>query len=170
MTEHNPVIDTLELAAALRRTGLPQEQADGIARAVGTELAGRVPLRSDMAVMRSDLEGKIDGVRSDLKVVRSDLEAKIEDVRSEIKVVRSDLDAKIESARSDIRALSAKLNLFGLGVGLTLALLSVLVGLELFRQPVSAPVPPVSPVTVNFPATGPWTAPTAVAPTTEPAP
>ena len=159
MTEQNPVVDTLELAGALRGTGMPREQADGVARAIGGELAGRVPVKSDLEAVRSGVEGKIDGVRGDLVVVRSDLEAKIDGVRADLVVVRSDLEAKIESTRADVRALGAKLNLFGIGVGLTLALLSVLVGLELFRPTAAVPAAPVSPITVNFPAPGSWAVP-----------
>ncbi len=206
MTEQNPVVDTLDLADALRGTGMPREQADGVARAIGGELAGRVPVKSDLEVVRSGLESKIEGVRGDLEVVRSDLEAKIEGVRGDLevvrsdleakiegirgdlevvrsdleakidgvrgdleakidgvrgdlKVVRADLEAKIESTRSDVRALGTKLNLFGIGVGLTLALLSVLVGLELFRPTAAVPAAPVSPITVNFPVPGSWAVP-----------
>ena len=201
MTEQHPVVDTLELAGALRGTGMPREQADGVARAIGGELAGRVPVKSDLevvrsgveakidgvrgdlvvvrsdleakidgvradlVVVRSDLEAKIDGVRADLVVVRSDLEAKIDGVRADLKVLRSDLEAKIESTRADVRALGAKLNLFGIGVGLTLALLSVLVGLELFRPTAAVPAAPVSPITVNFPAPGGWAVPSGTAQT-----
>ena len=154
-----PVVDTLQLSDALRETGLPREQAEGIARALGSELAGRVPVRSDLGVVRSDLETKIESVRADLDAkiesVRSDLDAKIESVRS-------DLDAKIECVRSDIKTLdsrfTAKFNMLGLGAGLMLAFLSVLVSLDLFRRPASTTLPPI---TVHIPPATLWTAPVA---------
>ena len=148
-----PLVDTLQLSDALRETGLPREQAEGIARALGSELAGRVPVRSDLGVVRSDLETKIESVRSDL-------DAKIESVRS-------DLDAKIESVRSDIKTLdsrfTAKFNMLGLGAGLMLAFLSVLVSLDLFRRPASTTLPPI---TIQIPPAALWTAPVARTETT----
>ena len=132
-----PLVDTLQLSDALRETGLPREQAEGIARALGSELAGRVPVRSDLGVVRSDLETKIESVRSDL-------------------------DAKIESVRSDIKTLdsrfTAKFNMLGLGAGLMLAFLSVLVSLDLFRRPASTTLPPI---TIQIPPAALWTAPVA---------
>ena len=65
--------------------------------------------------MRSELDARIDGLRSEMALMRSELEARIEEVRSS-------LDAKIEGVRSDLNGCSnAKFNFgFGLLRGLSL--------------------------------------------------
>ena len=51
-----PVIDALTVSDALRETGMEREQAEGLARSLGTELGAHV-------AVRSDLEAGFQGVR-----------------------------------------------------------------------------------------------------------
>ena len=121
-----PVVDTLQLSDALRRTGMDRDQAEGIARAIGSELGDHIPVRGDLEALRSSIDARF-----------------------------LEVDAKIENVRSDIRALdtkfTAKFNVLGIGAGLALAFLAVLTGLNLL--PREAP-PAAAPVTVQFPLEG----------------
>ena len=172
MTEHDPVIDTLRLSDALCGVGIPRDQADGVARALGGELAGRVTVRGDLEVVRTGLESKIDGVANDLEVVRTGLESKIDGVANDLEVVRTGLESKIDGVandlevvrtyleskidgvrsevgvlRSDIKSLdarfTAKFNMQTVVWGMVLAVLSLLAGLQLFGMP-AAPAAPVA--------------------------
>ena len=158
-----PVVDTLRLSDTLRKAGMERDQAEGIARAFGKELgehvavqsdldAGFRGVRSEMGLMRSELdtriegvrsklEARIEGVRSEMALMRSELEARIEEVRSS-------LDAKIEGVRSDLKALNSKFNFgFGLLVALLVAVIGILLG-PTGRSGTTAPTPPI---TINFP-------------------
>ncbi|MDE0348726.1 MAG: hypothetical protein OXM56_03330 [Gammaproteobacteria bacterium] len=53
-----PVVDTLQLSDALRRTGMDRDQAEGIARALGSELGRHVPARGDLEAFRSDVDAQ----------------------------------------------------------------------------------------------------------------
>ena len=119
-----PVVDTLRLSDTLRKVGMEREQAEGVARALGKELGEHV-------AVQGDLDTGFRGVRSEMALMRSELEARIEEVRSS-------LDAKIEGVRSDLKALNAK---FNFGFGLLVAFLSVLVGIGLLNlnKPITAP-------------------------------
>lgn len=55
-----PVSDTLNLSDALRETGMEREQAEGLARSLGTQLGAHV-------AVQSDLEAGFQGVRSALR-------------------------------------------------------------------------------------------------------
>ena len=72
-----PVVDTLQLSDALRLTGMDREQADGIARALGRELgehvaargeveAGFQAVRAEVALLRANLEGRLDTLNAKL--------------------------------------------------------------------------------------------------------
>ena len=54
-----PVIDTLQVADALRRTGMEQEQAEGLARTLGAELGEHV-------AVRGELHAGFDGIRAQM--------------------------------------------------------------------------------------------------------
>lgn len=54
-----PVVDTLHICDALRKTGMDRDQAEGLARVLGEELGAHV-------AVQSDLESGFQGVRSDL--------------------------------------------------------------------------------------------------------
>ena len=125
-----PVMDTLRLSKRLREAGMDGEQADGMARALSTELDEHV-------AVRKDLNAGFEGIRSEMALMRAQLDAKID-------LVRSDLSARID-------ALDSKLNVLGLGVGLALAFLTLLVGVVavgVYREPEAVPAPPTAPVVI----------------------
>lgn len=130
-----PVVDTLQLSDALRRTGMDRDQAEGLARALGNELGEHVTARGDLEAFRSEVDARFQA-----------------------------LDTKF----------TAKFNVLTTGVALTLALLAVLTGLNLFPR-ASAEVTPTpshatpSPVTVYFAPDG-WSSLPVAAPDTSPTP
>ncbi len=96
-----PVVDTLQLSDAFRKTGMESEQAEGMARALGEELGEHVAVKGDLQSgfrqVRSDL-------RAEIQQVRGDLGAEIQQVRAEVRQVRSDLGAEIQQVRCDLEA------------------------------------------------------------------
>ena len=66
-----PVVDTLQLSDALRRTGMDREQADGIARALGGELGAHV-------AARGEVEAGFQAVRAEIALLRANLEGRLE--------------------------------------------------------------------------------------------
>ena len=134
-----PVIDTLRVSETLQQYGMAREQAEGVARMLARELGEHV-------AVQSDLDTGFQGVRSEMALMRSELEARIGEVRSE-------LEAKIGDVRSDLKALNTK---FNLGFGMLVAFLSMLVGIGLLNldrtsamssraAQVSLPAPAASP-------------------------
>jgi hypothetical protein len=60
-------VDTLEMAQAMRRSGLPQEQADTIAEQIGRslrsdDLATKEFVRAEIAKLSSDLSWRLAGM------------------------------------------------------------------------------------------------------------
>ena len=159
-----PVVDTLQLSDAFRKTGMEPEQAEGMARALGEELGEHVAvkgdlqsgfrqvrsdLRAEIQQVRSDLGAEIQQVRSDLgaeiQQVRSDLGAEIQQVRAEVQQVRSDLGAEVRQVRCDLEAkiqavdnkvdgLNWKLTFLVGGFGLLLTVLTVISGMGLLDR------------------------------------
>ncbi|MFZ1425499.1 MAG: hypothetical protein WAS21_01870 [Geminicoccaceae bacterium] len=64
-------VDTLEIAQAIRRSGLPQEQADTIAEQIGKgfasdDLATKEFVRAEIADLRTDLTRQMGELRAEL--------------------------------------------------------------------------------------------------------
>lgn len=139
-----PVVDTLQLSDALRRTGMDRDQAEGLARALGNELGEHVTARGDLEAFRSDVD-------------------------SQLKAFRSEVDARFQALDTKF---TAKFNVLTTGVALMLAFLAVLTALNLFPR-ASAEVTPTpshatpSPVTVYFAPDG-WSSLPVAAPDTSP--
>ena len=95
-----PVIDTLQVADALRRTGMEQEQAEGLARTLGAELGEHV-------AVRRELDNGFDGIRAQMN-------ARFEQV-----------DARFDRMEARMDALAGQ---FRFGLGLVVALFAAVVG------------------------------------------
>ena len=115
-----PVVDTLQLCDALRKTGMEREQAEGVARALGRELGEHV-------VAQGDLHAGFLEVRADLGAKIQALDSKIEAMDSKIEAVQFGLSAKIG-------AVDSKLTFLGTILGLALALLAALTGIGVFQR------------------------------------
>jgi hypothetical protein len=93
------VIDTLEIAHELRDAGLPERQADAIARqfkrryeADRGELVTREYLDAALDALRIELRAEITGVRNEL---RMELRGEIAGVRTDIAGLERDLVLKL---------------------------------------------------------------------------
>ena len=95
-----PVIDTLQVADALRRTGMEQGQAEGLARTLGAELGEHV-------AVRRELDAGFDGMRAQM------------DARF------GEVDARFERMEARLDALAGQ---FRFGLGLIVALFAAVVG------------------------------------------
>ena len=177
-----PVVDTLQLSNALRKTGMEREQAEGVAGALGKELGAHVVVQGDLQSgfqqVRNDLGSEIQQVRSELgseiQQVRSDLGQKIQAVEAKVEVLRAELSGRMEGmegrldGRMDgmegrldgidrkIDAVNWKLTFMFAGLGLLLSVLTVVSGMGIFeRTPVGSH--PVSEAAFPSPPVAPHT-------------
>ena len=75
-----PVMDTLRLSKNLREAGIAGEHADGMAQAFGAELDEHV-------AVRKDLDAGFEGVRSDMALMRSELSSRIDALDAKFNVL-----------------------------------------------------------------------------------
>ena len=128
-----PVVDTLELCDALRKTGMEHEQAEGVARALNKELGEHVvthgAMRAGFQEVRGDIQevrGDIQAARAETQQVRTDLQAEVRAVDHKVDLVRSELGGRID-------AVDSKLTFMVAGFGLVLTVLTVAGGMGLFQ-------------------------------------
>ena len=187
-----PVVDTLQLCDALRKTGMERDQAEGVARALGKELGAHV-------VAQNDLQAGFQGVRGEIRAVsqqaRTETQAAFQQARDEIRAVdhkvdlfRSELggridvlDGKIESVKSEMGtrfdAIDGRLKTLTTAVSLGmafLALVTTILGLVttigVFRGETPAlsvapqPAAAAAPPSASTPRAAPWTPVTPTAP------
>ena len=137
-----PVVDTLQLSNALRKTGMEREQAEGVAGALGKELGAHVVVQGDLQSgfqqVRSELGSEIQQVRnelgSEIQQVRSELGLKIQAVDTKVDVLRAELTSKID-------AVNWKLTFMIAGLGLLLSVLTVADGMGLLERAQPSPRP-----------------------------
>ena len=97
-----PVVDTLQLCDALRKTGMERDQAEGVARALGKELGAHV-------VAQNDLQAGFQGVRGEIRAVSQ--QARTE-TQAAFQQARTETQAAFQQARDEIRAVDHKVDLF----------------------------------------------------------
>ena len=94
--------DTLAFAKRLRGGGIPDTQADVHAEAAREFIMAELATKSDLEVVRRELDTSI-------QTVRTDLEASIQSVKQELEAsihsLRKDMEANIASVREEIRTL-----------------------------------------------------------------
>ncbi len=115
-----PVVDTLQLSNALRKTGMEREQAEGVAGALGKELGAHVVVQGDL--------------QSGFQQVRSELGLQIQAVDTKVDVLRAELTSKID-------AVDWKLTFMIAGLGLLLSVLTVADGMGLLERAQPSPQP-----------------------------
>ena len=104
--------DTLAFAKRLRGGGIPDTQADVHAEAAREFIMAELATKSDLEIVRRELDTSIQTVRKDLEAsiqsVRKDLEASIQSVKQELEAsihsLRKDMEASIHSLRKDMEA------------------------------------------------------------------
>ncbi len=102
-----PVMDTLQVADALRRSGMEREQAEGVARTLSTHLSENV-------------------------AAHKDLELGFAGIRAHVDERFAEVDKGFTELKSEIKALDTKFNVLGVGMALALAYLAVLASLDRF--------------------------------------
>ena len=93
-----PVVDTLQLCDALRKTGMEREQAEGIARALGDELGAHVVAQGDLQTGFLELRGEIQSVDHRVDLARTELVGQIRILDGRIDA----LDGKVDSVRTEL--------------------------------------------------------------------
>ena len=106
-----PVMDTLQVADALRRSGMERAQAEAFAGTLATQLG-------DHVVVRKDQELGFAGIRAHVDEQFAQVDKQFAELKSEI--------------RGELKALDTKFNVLGAGMALALAYLAVLGSLERF--------------------------------------
>ncbi len=106
-----PVMDALQVADALRRSGMEREQAEALAHTLATQL-------SEHVVVRKDQELGFAGIRAHVDEQFAQVDKQFAELKSEI--------------RGEIKALDTKFNVLGAGMALALAYLAVLGSLDRF--------------------------------------
>ena len=114
-----PVVDTLRISEALRKTGMEREKAEGLARVLGDELGDHVVARGDLQTGFLEVRGEIQSVDHRVDVARIDLVGQIRI-----------LDGRID-------ALDSKLTFMIAGVGLFVAAVTLANAMGFFQ-----PAPP----------------------------
>ena len=138
-----PVVDTLQLCDALRKTGMEREQAEGLARALGGELGEHVVAEGDLQTGFLQVRGEIESVDHRVSLAQTELvgqirvlDGKIDNVRTELGGRIDALDGKIDSVRTElggrIDALDSKLTFVIAGVGLFVAAVTLVGRLGVF--------------------------------------
>ena len=92
-----PVVDTLELCDALRKTGMEHDQAEGVARALGKELGEHV-------VTQGDLQVGFEQVRGELQAARAETRAAFQQARAELQASRAETQAAFQQAQAETQA------------------------------------------------------------------
>ena len=110
-----PVIDTLQVADALRRTGMEAGQAEGLARTLGAELGEHV-------AVRGELDAGFGGIRAEMNARFEQVDARFEQVNARFEQV----DARFDGMEARMDALAGQ---FRFGLGLVVALFAAVVGM-----------------------------------------
>ena len=119
------MIDTLQVADALRRTGMEPGQAEGLARTLGAELGEHV-------AVRREFDTGFDGIRAQMDAWFAEVDARFEQVDARFEQVDArfeQVDARFDrmEARMDAR-MDALAGQFRFGLGLVVALFAAVVG------------------------------------------
>ena len=145
-----PVIDTLQVADALQRSGMEREQAEGFARTLGTQLGEHVAVSKDLDIgfnrTNAHIDERIARIDERLAQHRAHIDERFAQERAHVderfahidqRFAKVDeqfvrIDGRFQALDERFKALDGKLNLFGVVAGLALAFLGVLATLDRF--------------------------------------
>lgn len=108
--------DTLKLARDLRENAaFSPEQAEGLAAAISTAVQDNVPaksetaaefasVRSEIAVLRTDMKLEFAAVRSEIAAFQTDTKAEFAAVRAEIAATQKETKSEFAAVRAEIAA------------------------------------------------------------------
>ncbi|MYE82245.1 MAG: hypothetical protein F4X36_10490 [Gammaproteobacteria bacterium] len=149
-----PVIDTLQVADALQRSGMEREQAEGVARTLGTQLGEHVAVGKDLDIGFNRISAHVDErfaqhrahVDERFAQHRAHVDERFAQERAHVdeRFARIDqrfakvdeqfvrIDGRFQALDERFKALDGKLNLLLVGAGLALAYLAVIATLDRF--------------------------------------
>ena len=149
-----PVVDTLRLCDALRKTGMEREQAEGVARALGDELGAHVVAQGDLQTGFLEVRGEIQSVDHRVDLARTELVGQIGILGGRIDA----LDGKVDSVRTELGtefgSLQTTLRIVGGGVALLLAALGFVAANAVLGKPAPTPWYTAPPQAVSAPTAG----------------
>ena len=120
-----PVIDTLQVADALQRSGMERDQAEGVARSLGAELGEHV-------AGHKDLELGFAGIRAHFDDRFAQVDKQFAQVDKQFAQVDKQFTELGGEIKGEIKALHSKFNVLGVGVASMLAFLGVIASLDRF--------------------------------------
>ena len=149
-----PVIDTLQVADALQRSGMEREQAEGVARTLGTQLGEHVAVGKDLDIGFNRISAHVDErfaqhrahvderfaqhrahVDERFAQERADVDERFARIYQRFAKVDEQfvrIDGRFQALDERFKALDGKLNLLLVGAGLALAYLAVIATLDRF--------------------------------------
>jgi len=93
--------DTLEYAKTLQAAGIPQDQAEAHAQALGTALAGAVVVPSELVLVKADLLAR-------MELLKHELVARMDSIKHELEVrmdsIKHELEARMDSIKHELEA------------------------------------------------------------------
>ena len=108
------VIDTLRFADRLKEAGFEGPQAEGMARALGDELAERMLTRRDLQEALRPIHARFDAMESKFDARLDVVDARLDGMDSKFNAMEDKFDAKFDALRAEIgsvhRELSGKFN------------------------------------------------------------
>ena len=124
-----PVIDTLQVADALQRSGMEREQAEGVASTLGTQLGDHIAVRKDLDLGFERVLARVDERFAQVDKQFAQVDKQFAQVDKQFGQVDKQLAELKGELRGEIKSLHTKFNVLGVGVALALAFLGVIVGL-----------------------------------------
>ena len=112
-----PVMDTLQVADALQRSGIEREQAEGFAHTLGTQLGDHIAVRKDLDLGFERILARVD-----------ERFARVDKQFAQVDKQFAQVDRQFAEFRGEIKSLHTKFNVLGVGVTLALAFLGVIAG------------------------------------------
>ncbi|MGA2023513.1 MAG: hypothetical protein ABSH23_02005, partial [Steroidobacteraceae bacterium] len=87
---------------ALISINVPSDKAKAVVDAMERDMSTLLASKSDIAMLRQDLDGARMATKGDLAILRQDLDAARAATKSDIGMLRQDLDAARAATKSDI--------------------------------------------------------------------
>ena len=104
-----PVVDTLQISEALRKTGMEREQAEGLARVLGDELGEHVVAQGDLQTGFQEIRGQIQSVDHRVDLARTELVGQIRILDGKIDGVRTELGGRIDALDQKVDGVKTEL-------------------------------------------------------------
>ena len=120
-----PVMDTLQVADTLRRSGMEREQAEALAHTLATQLSEHVVVRKDQELGFAGIRAHVDEQFAQVDKQFAQVDKQFAQVDKQFAELKSEI-------RGEIKALDTKFNVLGAGMALALAYLAVLGSLDRF--------------------------------------